>query len=150
MSNGNRLNALRAAMEQEDLPAMLVTHLPDVRWLCGFTGSNAALAVTAKKAVMFTDGRYTTQAKQEVHNARVVIAKKSALKEACALLEQEAKHAGYDAGHTTVAALDEMRAAVSGKTRRGFFTAVKKPLAAELRMVKDAGELRLMEKAAAL
>lgn len=150
MSDGNRLNALRAAMAKDDLKAMLVTHLPDVRWLCGFTGSNAALAVTAKKAVMFTDGRYTTQAKQEVRGAQVAIAKKSAVKEACALLEQEAKHAGYDAAQTTVAALDEMRAAVSGKARRKLFVAVKKPLLAELRMVKDAGELRLMEKAAAL
>jgi len=150
MSDVDRLNALRAAMAKEDLKAMLVTHLPDVRWLCGFSGSNAVLAVTAKKAVMFTDGRYTTQAKQEVRGARVVIAKKSALKEACALLEREAKHAGYDAAHTTVGALDEMRAAVSGKVRRSFFAAVRKPVVAELRMVKDAGELRLMEKAAAL
>lgn len=150
MSDGNRLNALRVVMEKEDLPAMLVTHLPDVRWLSGFTGSNAALAVTAKKAVMFTDGRYTTQAKQEVRDAKVTIAKKSALKEACALLEQEAKSAGYDATHTTVAALDEMRSALSSKARRSFFTVVKKPLVAELRMLKDAHELRLMEKAALL
>ncbi|HUY80107.1 MAG TPA: aminopeptidase P family protein [Acidobacteriaceae bacterium] len=150
MSDANRLNALRAVMAEEEIESMLVTHLPDVRWLCGFTGSNAALAVTAKKAAMFTDGRYTTQATQEVRGARVVIAKKSALKEACALLEKEAKRAGYDPGHTTVAALDEMRGAVSGKIRRSFFAAVKRPLVAELRMVKDAGELRLMTKAAAL
>lgn len=150
MSDANRLNALRAAMAGEEIESMLVTHLPDVRWLCGFTGSNAALAVTAKKAVMFTDGRYTTQAKEEVRGAKVVIAKKSALKESCALLEKEAKRAGYDPEHTTVAALEQMRAAVSGKVRRSFFTAVKNPLVAELRMVKDAGELRLMEKAAAM
>jgi Xaa-Pro aminopeptidase len=149
MSDANRLNALRALMAKEDLQAMLVTHLPDVRWLCGFSGSNAALAVTAKKAVMFTDGRYTVQAKQEVRGARVAIAK-SALKEACALLETEAKRAGYDPEHTTVSALETMRGAVSGKIRRSFFTAVKRPLVAELRMVKDAGELRLMEKSAAL
>lgn len=150
MNYGNRLSTLRAAMAKEELPAMLVTHLPDVRWLCGFTGSNAALAVTAKKAVMFTDGRYTAQAKQEVRDAKVAIAKKSALKEACALLEQEAKHAGYDAGHTTIAMLDDMRAALIGKNRRSFIIAVKKPLVAELRMMKDSGELRLMEKAAVL
>ena len=150
MSDANRLNALRAVMAKEELPAMLVTHLPDVRWLCGFTGSNAALAVTAKNALMFTDSRYTTQANQEVRGAKVVIAKKSALKEACALLEKEAKHVGFDAAHTTVTTLDEMRLAVSGKIRRGFFIAVKKPLLAELRMMKDIGELRLMEKAAAL
>jgi Xaa-Pro aminopeptidase len=150
MSDGVRLRALRASMTQESVKALLVTHLPDVRWLCGFTGSNAALAVTATKAVLFTDGRYTVQAKEEARGARVVIAKKSALKEACALLESLVKYAAYDPERTTVAALTMMRSAVSGKVRRGFFAALEKPLVAELRMVKDADELRLMEKAAAL
>src|SRR5690242_21590710 len=133
MSDGVRLRALRAAMEREGVGALLVTHLPDVRWLCGFSGSNAALAVTAKTAVLFTDGRYTVQARQETRGARVVIAKKSALKEACALLESLSKQASFDPEHTTVAALDMMRSAISGKARRSFFTALKKPLISELR-----------------
>ena len=73
-------------MEEEGVDALLVTHLPDVAYLCGFTGSNAALAVTARRAVMYTDGRYTAQAKEQVNAARAVIAKKSALLEALALL----------------------------------------------------------------
>jgi len=151
MSDGVRLRALRAAMDKEDVAALLVTHLPDVRWLCGFSGSNAALAVTAKTAVLFTDGRYTVQAKQETRGARVVIAKTSALKEACALLESVAKSkTWFDPEHTTVAALDMMRSAISGKARRSFFAALERPLVSELRMVKDADELRLMEKAAAM
>jgi len=150
MSDAGRLNALRALMAKDSVKALLVTHLPDVRWLCGFTGSNAALAVTPKNAVLFTDGRYTTQARQETRGARVAIAKKSALKEACALLEQMAKRASYDPGHTTVADLAMMRSAVSAKVRRSFFVALQRPLVGELRMIKDAGELRLMEKAAAI
>jgi Xaa-Pro aminopeptidase len=150
MSDGDRLRALRASMEGEVVGALLVTHLPDVRWLCGFSGSNAALAVTAKMAVLFTDGRYTVQAKRETRGARVVIAKKSAMKEACALLESAVKKAWFDPEHTTVAALEMMRSAVSGKVRRSFFTALKRPLISELRMVKDADEQKLMEKAAAL
>ncbi len=150
MSDGVRLRALRAGMAQDGVKAVLVTHLPDVRWLCGFTGSNAALAVTAATAVLFTDGRYTIQAKAETRGARVVISKKSALREACALLESLAKRASYDPEHTTVAALNLMRSAVGRKSRRGFFVALERPLVSELRMVKDTDELRLMEKAAAL
>jgi Xaa-Pro aminopeptidase len=149
MSDGVRLRTLRASMVQEGVKALLVTHLPDVRWLCGFTGSNAALAVTDTKAVLFTDGRYTVQAREETHGARVMIAK-SALKDACVLLESLAKRASYDPEHTTIAALAMMRSAVSAKVRRSFFAALEKPLVSELRMVKDAEELRLMENAAAL
>jgi len=137
------------------MDALLVTHLPDVRWLCGFTGSNAALAVTAKQAVLFTDGRYTAQAREETRGARVKIAEKSALRECCALLEKQAGQArfeqvGFDPEHTSVAALELMRSGVSAGKRRGFFVALKKPLISALRMVKDEGELALLTKAADL
>ena len=61
-------------MKQRGIDSLLVTHLPDVRYLCGFTGSSAYLAITANRAAMFTDGRYTTQAAQETSAAKVVIA----------------------------------------------------------------------------
>jgi len=137
-------------MQQGAVEALLITHLPDVRWLCGFTGSNAALAVTAGKAALFTDGRYTTQAKEETRGARVTIARRSAMREACAWLAEQVTHVWYDADHTSVAALDLMRSAVPAKQRRGFFAALKTPLLSDLRMVKDTDELRQMEKAAAL
>jgi len=137
-------------MADQRIAALLVTHLPDVRWLCGFTGSNAALAVTAAKAALFTDGRYTVQAKEETLGARVVIAKKSALRECCAQLDAWARRAWFDAGHTTLADLSLMRSGVRASKRRGFFAALEKPLVSALRMVKDPGELALMTKAAAL
>jgi Xaa-Pro aminopeptidase len=137
-------------MAAQGMEALLVTHLPDVRWLCGFTGSNAALAVTAKKAALFTDGRYTTQAREETRGARVVIAKKSALGECCALLAESANRAWFDPQHTTVGELGLMRSGVSAKKRRGFFVALERPLVSTLRMVKDAGELKRMQEAAAL
>ena len=145
-----RWKAVRAAMQAGEIEALLVTHLPDVRWLCGFTGSNAVLAVTAKKAALFTDGRYTTQAREETRGARVTVAKKSALKEACALLEATARRAWFDPEHTTVADLELLRSAISGPKRRGFFTGLKAPLVSALRMVKDATELALMADAAQL
>jgi Xaa-Pro aminopeptidase len=144
------LRAVREAMARENLEALLIMHLPDVRWLCGFTGSNAALAVTAGRAALFTDGRYTMQAKQETSGARVVIAKKSALKEACAFLEQHAPRAGFDPQHTFVADLELMRSAVSRPKRRGFFTPLRSPIVSALRMVKDAREIALMREAAQL
>jgi len=137
-------------MGDAEVEALLVTNLPDMRYLCGFTGSNAALVVTANKAVFFTDGRYTTQAKEETEGVRVVISPKSALKDACALLDASAKRASFDPEHVTVAQLAQMRSMISGKKRRGFFSPLESPLIAEMRMVKDADELKLMAKAADL
>ena len=150
MSNGVRLHALRASMAQDGVEALLVTHLPDVRWLCGFTGSNAALAVTDKKAVLFTDGRYTVQARDETRGARVKIAKKSALDEACALLGSLAKRGWCDPENITFATFARLQSVMTKTAGRSFFSPLKRSLVSELRMVKDAEELRLMEKAAAL
>src|SRR5215472_17009142 len=151
MNHLGRIRALRKQMQAQKIESMLVTHLPDVRYLCGFTGSNAALAITAIRAAMFTDGRYTAQSKEETQGARAVIAKKSALREACAWLEKSgAKTAHYDPEQTTVATQEMMRDGLSKGKRRGFFQTLKKPIVSELRMVKDADELLLMEKAALL
>lgn len=130
--------------------ALLVTHLPDVRYLCGFTGSNAALVLAGNRAVLFTDGRYTAQARAEAAGTRVVIAKKPALAAACEWVAAAgSKRCGFDAAQTTVAALDAMRKAIPAKQRRSFFHAVG-PLVARLREVKDAEEIAAMRKAALL
>lgn len=68
-----RLDAVRARLREREADAVLLTFLPDVRWACGFTGSNGMLLVTEHGAQFITDGRYTAQAKDEVHGARVHI-----------------------------------------------------------------------------
>ena len=73
MNYSKRIGLLRRRMSAEGLSGLLVTHLADVRWLCGFTGSSAALAVTRRAVRLFTDGRYTAQAAEEVHGAKVEI-----------------------------------------------------------------------------
>lgn len=149
MNHAFRLKALRGTMAAQKIEALLVTHLPDVRYLCGFSGSNAALAITAKKAALFTDGRYTSQAREETQAARVVIAKKSALKEACAVLAASGvDRASFDPEHTSVASLAAMRAAVTN--RRGFFEPLKAAIVSDQRMMKDNDELSLMKQAALL
>jgi Xaa-Pro aminopeptidase len=137
-----------AAARAAGVEGLLVTHLPDVRYLCGFTGSSAALVLMGAKAVLFTDGRYTTQAKLESPGTRVVIAKKPSVIAACEWMEAAGvERCGFDAAHTTVAALETMRKAVSAKARREMFVAVGS-LVAGMREVKDADEIARMRAAA--
>jgi len=130
--------------------ALLVTHLPDVRYLSGFMGSSGAVAVAGGRAALFTDGRYRTQARAECGGLRVVVKKGSpALLAAEWLAAARVRSCAYDAGETTVAALGAMRAALPGKLRRGFFIATK-GLVARLRETKDADEIVRMRRAARL
>lgn len=61
-----RLLALRDALARADLDGLLVSSLANIRYITGFSGSNALLLVTAKECVLFTDFRYATQVEDEV------------------------------------------------------------------------------------
>ncbi|MGH9596154.1 MAG: M24 family metallopeptidase, partial [Edaphobacter sp.] len=136
------------AAKDVGVDGMLVTHLPDVRYLCGFTGSNGALAIANGRAVLFTDGRYTTQAKAEAAGTHVVIATKPAVIAALEwMTEAGVRRCGFDASQTTVTQLEAMRKAVPAKVRRGMFVAVG-PLVAKMREVKDTGEIAKLRSAA--
>src|SRR3984893_11422769 len=89
MDHAGRLSRLRSALGENDLDSLLVTHLPNIHYLCGFTGSAAALLIADRGAILFTDGRYSAQAKEEVNGARIVIASKSPLVAAAEWLAAE-------------------------------------------------------------
>jgi Xaa-Pro aminopeptidase len=129
---------------------LLITHLPDIRYLSGFTGSNAALAITRRSACLFTDGRYKTQAAEEIQNTHVRIMSGSA---AVAAIEWLAAHqgvdtVGFDPTWTSVADLSRWKNSLPSKLRRAFLSPLESPLVEPLRSVKDQDELALMSKAA--
>ena len=66
-----RIDAIRARAAASGATAAVITHLADIRWAVGFTGSNGILVVTPEAAHFVTDGRYETQAAQEVTGAEV-------------------------------------------------------------------------------
>jgi Xaa-Pro aminopeptidase len=69
----NRLEQVREAMVASGADALTITHLPNILYLSGFSGSNAVLLVLGDLTHLFTDGRYTIQAHEEAPQARVHI-----------------------------------------------------------------------------
>ncbi|MEA2156934.1 MAG: Xaa-Pro aminopeptidase [Solirubrobacteraceae bacterium] len=64
-----RVDALLAAVAERELDALLVSNLVNIRWLTGFSGSNAAAVVGAAQRRFVTDFRYLTQAADQVGDA---------------------------------------------------------------------------------
>ena len=58
-----RLAGARARMDASGVDALLVTHLPNVRYLTGMRASAAAAVVDAEAVVLITDARYSTTAR---------------------------------------------------------------------------------------
>lgn len=145
-----RIGQLRRKLTRAGFSGLLVTHLPDIRYLCGFTGSSAALAVTRRAVRMFTDGRYEAQAAEEVRGSQVQIVSGSPAVGAVEWLAAQpaAQTAGFDPARTTVAELTRWKAALPSQLRRSFLTALPAPLVDRLRLVKDEDELALISEAA--
>ncbi|HEX3865724.1 MAG TPA: Xaa-Pro peptidase family protein, partial [Gemmatimonadaceae bacterium] len=69
-----RLSALSDGLTAAHVDGLLVTSLPNVRYLTGFSGSSALLFVGAREIVLITDFRYQTQIAEEVGSlARIII-----------------------------------------------------------------------------
>jgi Xaa-Pro aminopeptidase len=61
-----RQQTLQGVLATEGLDGLLVTHLPNIRYLTGFSGSAALLLVRQDGCSLVTDFRYAAQATQEV------------------------------------------------------------------------------------
>jgi Xaa-Pro aminopeptidase len=149
-----RRRKLAAAAARAGVEALLITHPPDVRYLTGFTGSNAAVLLKGSRATFITDGRYTTQAQAEVDGAKVLVAEKPVAVAACELAaEQGVASLGFDARHTSVEALATLTkaapAGLKGAARKAWLKPVS-GLVAEQREIKDEIEQEKMRAAAQL
>ena len=102
-ARGARLRALAEALQTAHLDGVLLSSIPNVRYLTGFTGSNALLFVSVRaEALLVTDFRYQTQVAEEVGDlARVSIEPQSLWTGLWQLLPQLAhvKVVGFESAH---------------------------------------------------
>jgi Xaa-Pro aminopeptidase len=131
-------------MQQNKLESLLVTHLPNLHYLCGFSGSAGVLAAVAGRWAFFTDGRYTEQARQEVVGPRVVIAKGSALTAATKWLQKaKAATVGIEADHMSVSMRSALKGLMLPKTRLQETSG----LIERLRVIKEPAEIERLREA---
>ncbi len=141
-----RVARLRAALRRRGLSAVLITHLPNVRWLCGFTGSAGSLLVSARDAVFFCDFRYRAQSRREVRGARIFEYTGGSVE----VVAAAARHArvvrlGFESDRMTFAAHADLGGAMPGVELVPLGGTVE-----GLRAVKDAGEVTLIRRALAV
>jgi Xaa-Pro aminopeptidase len=150
VDHSRRFGQLRRRLNTAGVSGLVVTHLADVRYLSGFTGSSAALAITRRAARLFTDGRYRTQAAEEVKVAKVEIVSGAPALAAVQWLSAQRgiENAGFDPAHTTVAELARWKAGLASKLHRKFLVPLGDPLVETLRLLKDEDELAIMREAA--
>jgi Xaa-Pro aminopeptidase len=154
LQTATRIARLRERIAEEELDCLLVGALTNVRYLSGFTGSAGLLAVTRDAARLVTDGRYRTQASEQLDSAgvapliEIVVGRIPAQNESIVDLVHETVGAaggrvGLEAEHVVWAQ----------KRRWAELLLPSEPVATSglvegLRVVKDAGEVARIERAA--
>lgn len=149
--HAHRREALRDRLRRRDLDALLLTDLLNIRYLTGFTGSNAALLVHAADSpaaeagtVFCTDGRYQTQAGDQVPDLEHVIDRISdvALAGRVKAASGTYRRVGFESNHVTVDRRDVLAEAA------GAADLVRAPgLVEELRVIKDSSEVEALRNA---
>lgn len=138
-----RLKNLRRHLAQiARYDGLLVSHLPNIRYLCGFTGSAGLLLVEESASTFFTDVRYDTQAHEEVKGAKVVVARKAVLPAVAEWMSdrrpaRRPKDLALEADYFTLAERKRLRGLLPG----GIGLKESSSIVEQARMVKDDDEL---------
>jgi Xaa-Pro aminopeptidase len=145
-----RIDALRARFDELDgIDALVVTTLPNVRYLTGFAGSAGVLLVTRDGALLTTDGRYRTQSAEQVAQAgadvEIAIGNVTAQRESAVAFLSSRARVGLEADSITWSGQQAWDALLSAAELVATSNAVE-----ALRVKKDAAEIARMERAAAI
>jgi Xaa-Pro aminopeptidase len=153
MAVAARLGRLRPLLDPAGVDALLVTSLANVRYLTGFSGSAGVLLVTGDGALLTTDGRYRTQAHEQLEAAgtadavELVVGGVEAQRAALVAAESRASGARVGLEAETVTWASQRRWADALAPSDTVATA---GLVEGLRQVKDEGELERMARAASI
>jgi Xaa-Pro aminopeptidase len=142
-----RLDALLAAVAERELGALLVSNLVHVRWLTGFTGTNAAAVVGSGSPRFVTDFRYLTQAVAQLDPVWEREIETDLLKRVVEGLPDGPLKLGFDDAHLTVRHHAQLEQLVA---EREVELVAAGGIVEALRAVKDAAEIDRIRAAARL
>jgi Xaa-Pro aminopeptidase len=128
-------------IEERELDCLLVTHMLNVRYLTGFTGTNGACIVTPEERLFLTDFRYVQQAAEQVQGYDAHEIGRDML---AGLAERLRGRVGFDDGHMSVST----HAKLAEKLPDGAELVAAGGLIEDLRAVKDLSEVASMRAAA--
>ena len=144
----NRLERLRARLEEKDLDAILISSAENRRYVSGFTGSAGYLVASRDSAVLATDFRYTEQAGIQAPDFEVTKAGSDWSWLVDLLKERRFGKIGFESHQVTVAGYRHITTALDGLPFADRPTLVATAGIVEgLRTIKDQEELALMQRA---
>lgn len=144
--NVDRSDLVRQRMAAEGVDALVLLGLTNIRYLCGFTGTDGILIVTATRSFFLTDSRYVNQAEKQVCADQFLCYKNKLLQLVEFLVQNNFQRVGFDADAVSVATYNELLALAAGSIE---FHPLTEQLRS-LRSLKSTEELHYLQQAANL
>jgi Xaa-Pro aminopeptidase len=157
-----RLQNVRLRMQASAVDAFVISHLPNIRYLTGFTGTAGLLVLTPSAGVLVVDFRYQTVARRlvasipdlDTHLTIVVPARSYDETVAEVLRESGARRIGVEATSMPVSRFNRLSAALAGSAP----TPLRSPdgcpalvpterIVESARLVKDESEIAILKEA---
>jgi Xaa-Pro aminopeptidase len=146
----NRLQKLRRKFTEKEIDAIFVTQSENRRYLSGFDGSAGFLIISAQKAVLATDFRYTEQAITEAPDFEILrIANDISDWFPGLIHELSIKRLGFEAYDVSFQFHQQLNDALKKKKPLVKMVAIN-GLVEGVRAVKEPGEIELIKKSAAI
>jgi Xaa-Pro aminopeptidase len=139
------LSFLSAALAERKADALVVSGVPNIRYLTGFTGENAMLLVTPGTAILFTDPRFEIAAGREATCAVKIAKGPLVVDVAAAIGRLRLKRIGFEPARMTVQAFK----ALSDRLPMGAGMVEVDGWVEQLRMLKSPEELAKIRRAVA-
>lgn len=137
----NRILKLRAEMERLNLDAILIEESKNKRYISGFTGTAGSIIITKEKNILFTDFRYTQQAKNQTEDFEIVeISRTNPITNF--LKEMDIKRLGFEDDKMSFSTYSNYKEALSSTEMVPL-----KGLMLDLRAIKDEKELEVIRQA---
>jgi len=139
-----RLAKLRSRLRKKRLDALLITGATNVRYISGFTGDDSWFVSGREEAALLTDSRYTEQAQSECAHCEV-IERKGSMRDTCLkyLKARTIRTVGFEADSISYGEWQRLQGGpAEWRPTSG--------LVEDLRLIKDAGEIKNIRQAAAI
>lgn len=105
----SRIEKVRENLNELSLDAFLVSHIPNIRYLSGFSGSSATIVIGKAKNYFVTDFRYKEQSAAEVKGFEIIISNTPADELKKIFDTETCMKVGFESGHVIFNTVENYR-----------------------------------------
>lgn len=137
-----RIEKIKQILDELSLDAFYITHIPNIRYITGFSGSSAFVIITKNNNYFLTDFRYKEQSAEQVKGFEIVVNYQASEEIKKIFAAEGFKRVGFESTHMTVNGLSALNKANPGVEFVPVAERIEK-----LTMIKAPEEVELIKKA---